>query len=167
MGRVRSNVIVAGQSFWALFDSGARNTYVVEEVASLLLTFPMARPEPVALAGRVHTVERGCNLTCLIDGFTVEVRARVLPEIGVDEQGKRIEILLGALAMQEWGIALIPQEERLDMTHYPREFVEFCEMQNQPVVWSGRADARADGRQGCVDHRGRWGHRRGHRPPVC
>jgi hypothetical protein len=128
MGRVRSNVVVAGQSFWALFDSGARNTYVVEEVASLLPTFAMARSQPVALGGRVHRVERACHLSCEIEGFPVEVDAWVLPEIGADEQGKRIEILLGALAMQQWGIALIPQDERLDMTHYPKEFVEFGEM---------------------------------------
>jgi hypothetical protein len=121
-------VVVGGQSFWALFDTGARNTYVVEEVASLLLTFPTARPGPVALGGRVHRVERGCILSCLIEGFSVEVDAYVLPDIGIDEQGKRIDILFGALAMQKWGIAPIPQEERLDMTHYPREFVEFQEL---------------------------------------
>ena len=125
MGRVRANIAIADQSFWALFDTGATNTYVVEEVASLLLTFPMERPEPVALAGRVHRVEQGCILSCQIEGFSVWVPARVLAEIGVDEQGKRIEILFGALAMQQWGIAPIPKEERLDMTHYPQQFVEF------------------------------------------
>ena len=136
MGRVRENIIVAGQSFWALFDTGATNTYVVEEVSSLLPTFPMARTRPVALAGRVHQVEQGCILSCEIKGFSVEVHAWVLPEIGVDEQGKRIEILFGALAMQQWGIAPIPKEERLDMTHYPWEFVEFCETQRETVILS-------------------------------
>lgn len=130
MGRVRGDVLVAGQRFWALFDSGARNTYVVEEVASLLLTFPVARPQPAALGGRVHRVEQGCILSCEVEGLFVEVEAWVLPEIGTDEQGERIEILFGALAMQKWGIALIPQEERLDMTHYSREFIEFWQTQN-------------------------------------
>jgi len=27
--------------------------------------------------------------------------------------------------MQQWGIRLIPDEERLDLSHYPEEFVEF------------------------------------------
>jgi hypothetical protein len=27
--------------------------------------------------------------------------------------------------MQRWGIRPVPDEERLDMTHYPEEFVEY------------------------------------------
>jgi len=42
-----------------------------------------------------------------------------------DENGNPIEILFGALAMQQWGIWLIPEQEKLDMSHYPEEFVEF------------------------------------------
>jgi len=49
----------------------------------------------------------------------------VIDEIGKDENGTPIEILFGALAMQQWGIRLLPDEERLDLSHYPREFVEF------------------------------------------
>ncbi len=36
-----------------------------------------------------------------------------------------IEVLFGALAMQQWGIRPVPDEEKLDFTHYPEEFVEF------------------------------------------
>lgn len=36
-----------------------------------------------------------------------------------------IEVLIGALAMQEWGIKLDLVNEALDVTNYPREFVEF------------------------------------------
>jgi hypothetical protein len=32
---------------------------------------------------------------------------------------------VGKLAMQQWGIRPVPDEERLDLTHYPKEFVEF------------------------------------------
>ena len=125
MGRIRTEVVVAGRPFWALFDTGARNSYVVEDVASLLPTFPLDAAEPVALAGRVNRVEKECRLSCLVEGLPIRAHARVLAEIGTDDQGKRIEVLLGALAMQEWGIVPVPWEERLDMTHYPREFVEF------------------------------------------
>ena len=70
-------------------------------------------------------MEASCLLTRLVDGLSIRVQARILPEIGSDEQGKKIEVLFGALAMQEWGITPVPKEERLDMTHYPRVFVEF------------------------------------------
>ncbi len=49
----------------------------------------------------------------------------VIDEIGNDESGTRIEILFGALAMQQWGIRPIPDEEKLDLSHYPDEFLEF------------------------------------------
>ncbi len=35
MGRVRENIEINGRQCWTLFDTGARNTYVVPEVASL------------------------------------------------------------------------------------------------------------------------------------
>ena len=125
MARVRVNVSVAGRSCWTLFDGGARNTYVVQELASLLPTFELEKPESVSLRGKVHKVTTECRLTCLVEGLPVRTHARVLEEIGIDEEGKRIEILIGALAMQEWGIRPIPDEERLDMSHYPKEFIEF------------------------------------------
>jgi hypothetical protein len=49
----------------------------------------------------------------------------VIDRIGRDEEGIRIEILFGALAMQQWSIRPIPDTERLDLTHYPEEFIEF------------------------------------------
>jgi hypothetical protein len=32
---------------------------------------------------------------------------------------------VGALAMQQWGIRPVPDLEKLDMSHYSREFLEF------------------------------------------
>ena len=49
----------------------------------------------------------------------------VIDRIGQDEDGTPIEILFGALAMQQWGIRLIPEQERLDLSHYQEEFLEF------------------------------------------
>lgn len=60
-----------------------------------------------------------------IEGHSVSTYAYVLPSIGDDEDGTPIEILFGALAMRQWGIKLNPPEERLDLTNYPDEFVEF------------------------------------------
>jgi hypothetical protein len=49
----------------------------------------------------------------------------VIDRIGKDEGGKEIEALFGTLAMQQWCIRLILEQEKLDLTHYPTEFVEF------------------------------------------
>ena len=64
-------------------------------------------------------------LNAEVQGHRISTHAMVIDEIGTDEDGKPIEILFGALAMQQWGIRLVPDEERLDLTHYPKEFVEF------------------------------------------
>lgn len=49
----------------------------------------------------------------------------VIDRIGIDEDGKEIEVLFGTLAMHQWGIRLILEQEKLDLSHYPTEFVEF------------------------------------------
>ncbi len=125
MGRIRKYIDVGERKCWALFDTGARNTYVVNEVASSLQTFDFPEPNPVSLGGKAHSVLKGCTLICKVEGYNVVVHGRILDDIGTDEDDKKIEILIGALAMQEWGIRPIPDKEILDMSHYPKEFIEF------------------------------------------
>ncbi|MBA7662057.1 hypothetical protein ES703_70080 [subsurface metagenome] len=125
MGGVRASIDVEGRSCWALFDTGARNTYVVQDVAENLPTSQLKDPESVSLGGKEHRVAKNCWFECMIGELPIRGHARVLDKIGIDEDGKRIDVLIGALTMQEWGIRPIPDEERLDMTHYPKEFVEF------------------------------------------
>ncbi|MFH1834196.1 MAG: hypothetical protein ABH877_04155 [bacterium] len=128
MGRVRANLNVKGRDRWTLFDTGARNTYVLPEVAEGLHSWQESPAEPVRLGGRVHEITRWCTLRSTLEGLRVMTLAMVIDELGPDEDGRQIEILLGALAMQNWGIRPVPDEERLDLTHYPKEFVEFMEL---------------------------------------
>jgi hypothetical protein len=125
MGRVRKHIDVKGQAFWTLFDTGARNTYVVPQVASLLATSDLSKPMRTALGGKVREVTQAVVLDAEVEGHRVSTHAMVLDEIGNDEEGKPIDVLFGALAMQQWGVRPVPDEERLDLTHYSREFVEF------------------------------------------
>ena len=60
-----------------------------------------------------------------IEGYHFTTHALVLDKIGKDEDGKDIEVLFGALAMQQWRIRPLPKEEKLDMSRYPETFVEF------------------------------------------
>ncbi len=134
MSRIRANINVKGRNCWTLFDTGARNTYVVQDLTSVLPTFELEKPEPVSLGGGVHKVQKICWLTCLVEGLPVHTHVRVFEEIGKDEEGKRIEVLFGALAMQEWGIRPIPDEERLDMSNYSREFVEYFDFEEKDAL---------------------------------
>jgi len=108
-----------------LFDTGARNTYVVPEVAALLTTSKLRKPFRSAMEGAVKEITETALLEAEIEGKRISTHAMVVDEIGNDEGERPIEILFGALAMQQWGIRLIPEEEKLDLSRYPEEFVEF------------------------------------------
>ena len=85
----------------------------------------MARTFRTALGGEVKETNTSAILQAEIESHPIATHALVIDEIGKDENGKPIEILFGALAMQQWGIRPIPDEDRLDLSHYPEEFVEF------------------------------------------
>ncbi len=110
---------------WTLFDTGARNTYVIPSVARILKTSEMAHAFRTALGGEVKETSTAAILEGEIEGHPITTHALVLEDIGKDDNGREIEILFGALAMQQWGIRPVPDEERLDLSNYPEEFVEF------------------------------------------
>lgn len=125
MGRIKQAIKVDGLECWTLFDTGARNTYVIPSVARVLKTLPTPRTIRTALGGGVKETNTEAVLHAEIEGRPISTYALVIEEIGKDENGTPIEIRFGALAMQQWGIRPVPDEERLDLTHYPEEFVEF------------------------------------------
>ena len=125
MGRIRQAIKVDGRECWTLFDTGARNTYVVPQVAALLPTSRTERPFRSAIGGAVKETHTTALLEAEVEGHRISTHAMVIDDIGSDEDGNPIEILFGALAMQQWGIRPIPDEEKLDLSHYPDEFIEF------------------------------------------
>jgi hypothetical protein len=125
MGRVREYIQVKGRKFWTLFDTGARNTYVVPEVAALLVPTKLSKPFSTALGGSVKKATETAVLEGKIEGHHFATQVMVLKEIGKDEDGKTIQVLFGALAMQQWGVRPLPDEERLDLSRFTKEFVEF------------------------------------------
>jgi len=116
---------VNGRECWTLFDTGARNTYVTTDVASVLTTAKTQRPYRSAIGGTVKETTETALLEAEVEGRRISTHAMVIDEIGKDEEGTSIDTLFGALAMQQWGIRPIPDEEKLDLTHYPEEFLEF------------------------------------------
>jgi hypothetical protein len=125
MGRVREHIRVNGKKCWTLFDTRARNTYVVPAVAALVVTKKLSKPFRSALGGKVRKTTTGAFLEAQVKNQKVFTHAMVIDDVGKDEDGKPIEILFGALAMRQWRIRPVPDEERLDLTHYSKKFVEF------------------------------------------
>ena len=125
MGRIRQIIKVNGRECWTLFDTGARNTYIVPAVAQWLQTSKTAHPIRSAIGGEVKETNTTALLEAEVEGHFVSTHAIVIDRIGSDEDGTPIKILFGALAMQQWGIRPVPDQETLDLSHYPEEFVEF------------------------------------------
>lgn len=125
MGRVYSESRENGRGLWTLFDTGSRNSYIVQAAAGSLQRIPIHQTMQVALGGTVHRFQECCVVNLMIEGKRISTQAFVLDELGPDEYGRPIEFLFGALAMQQWGIYPVPHEHRLDLTHYTTEFVEF------------------------------------------
>jgi hypothetical protein len=125
VGRIRTFSKLNGKQLWTLFDSGSRNTYIAKAAAKGLEKKRLRTPANAILGGKTHKINQMCVLSVDIEGHPIDTLARVIDEIGQGEDGRPIDILFGALAMQEWGIRLDLPAEKLDWTHYTREFQEF------------------------------------------
>ncbi|HYX27973.1 MAG TPA: aspartyl protease family protein [Pyrinomonadaceae bacterium] len=125
MGKIRQMIRVDGRDAWTMFDSGARNTYIIPEVASLLDTTKLPQPTYTRLGGAPEESTTAAVLVGQIEDKTFHTEAMIIDRIGTDEDEKQIEILFGALAMQQWGIRLMRETESLDLSHFPSEFIEF------------------------------------------
>lgn len=125
MERVRTDIQINGRKVWTLFDTGARNSYVSPAAAKGLPTSDLREPFRVALGGEHRSLSRQCVVDARVGGKAVSFLAYLLDSIGKDEEGREIDVLFGAIEMQRWGIRPVPDEERLDLTHYPEQFVEY------------------------------------------
>jgi hypothetical protein len=125
MGRVFQEIEVEGQKFWTLFDIGSVNTYVISSVGQLLLGKTLSETRIAHFGGGTHQIKQYALLEGEVEEYKIDTEAYVVNEIGEDENDREIEILFGALAMQKWGIIINMKEEKLDFSHYPKEFVEF------------------------------------------
>jgi hypothetical protein len=78
-----------------------------------------------SLAGTTSEVSEAALLEAVIDGYHLSTFALVRGEIGKDDDGNSIDVLLSELSMQQWGIRPMPEKQELDMSRYPSTLVEF------------------------------------------
>jgi hypothetical protein len=108
MGRVKQYISIDGRKAWTLLPRSKLNP-----------------PYRTGLGGGVKVADEAAILDATIEGHKISTHAMVVDEIGKDEDGKPIEVLFGALAMQQWGIRPLPDQEALDLSRYTTDFVEF------------------------------------------
>jgi len=135
MGRIRQMIAVDGRKCWALFHPCTRNTYVIPSVVEFLKTVPTSRPIRTALGGTMKESNRLALLEGEIEHYPFSTHAFVVEDIGTDEDGNRIEVLFGAVAMKQWGIRLDPAKEKLDLSPLPEGI---CRILKPGILRAGR-----------------------------
>ena len=67
-----------------------------------------------------------CVVEAELEGYPFDFQAYPVPRIGHDETGPEIDLLIGATAMEQWGLTLDPKTGRIDLRRLKRrEFTEY------------------------------------------
>jgi hypothetical protein len=128
MGRIFGIIQVDGKRCRTLFDSEAPTNYISAQAAKGLSRTRLQVPRPTRLGGKPRMSTEICVLVGKLEGHDLDLGAYVLDEIGRDDKGRPIDLIVGLLGMRQWNIVLVPSEQRLDLSRFPKEFIEFPEM---------------------------------------
>lgn len=124
MARTFKNLEIEGKEAWVLFDTGSVRSYVRKEFASQIRR--RTTPFEVGLGGHSFEIKEACILICAIEGLEFDIEAYLIEELGMDERGRRIDAVIGALAMEKWVLTPDPKTGTIDLTFLrKRELTEF------------------------------------------
>lgn len=123
MARIVREIEVNGQKLKALFDSGSLRSYI-REVFSPGITHRVL-PLRVGLGGRERILEERCDVIAKLERLEFAFNAYVVDDVGETEH-RPVDVLIGALCMEEWYMKLDPRTGELDLSGLRRrEFTEF------------------------------------------
>ena len=123
--RILREIEIEGKKANALFDTGSIHTYVSSRLLEGVPIRTISDPYKVALGGRIIEVKKYCSIEGRIEGLVFHTEVIPIDEVGrVD--GKVVDVLIGALTMEEWEIVPNPKDATLDLSGLKRrEFTEF------------------------------------------
>ncbi len=123
--RIVKEIEIQGKTATALFDTGSLHTYVAMPLLEGVPSQTLRRPYKVALGGRVIDVHVHCLVNGAIDGLEFMTSAVPVDKVGKAD-GKEVDVIIGALTMEEWEIIPNPKDGTLDLSGLKRrEFTEF------------------------------------------
>lgn len=125
MGRTYDTIISDNRSLHALFDTGAVHNYVTKKAARGLSISRLPEPFTVGIGGERKSIQEACFVYGELQGRRLFCWGLVVEELGLDEQNEEIDMLFGAIEMQRWNIKINPGEERLDLSGFREEFIEY------------------------------------------
>jgi len=123
--RIFKEIEIEGNRALALFDTGALHTYISSRLLTGVPIRKLSTPYKVALGGRVFQVKEHCSIEGKIEGLEFHTEVIPIDEVG-EANGKVVDVLIGALTMEEWEIIPNPKNGTLDLSGLKRrEFTEF------------------------------------------
>jgi hypothetical protein len=130
MGRIFKELNVKGKMLLTLFDTGSDITYVAKDALPRDVHCEKMQERTYHLAGETHRITQSCILPVKMDGQDFAIQAFVVDSIGggmkPSEMDRKIDLLFGAVMMEEWDIKLDPKKKRLDTSGLEnREFLSF------------------------------------------
>ena len=126
--RIVKDIEIEGKRAMALFDTGSLHTYVADRLLEGVPIRALSKPYRVALGGRTLEVGVHCSIQGKIEGLEFHTEVVPIAEVG-SVDGKIVDVLIGALTMEEWEIIPNPKDASLDLSGLQRrEFTEFQEL---------------------------------------
>jgi hypothetical protein len=124
MGRTFVEIEIEGKKAHALFDTGSTRSYIRKEFSSEVKR--KITPFDVGLGGRTHKITEACLIECAIQGLPFDIEAHPVEDLGFDERNRRVDAIIGALAMEKWALIPNPKTGEIGLTALKkREFTEY------------------------------------------
>jgi len=125
MGRIYDTIISNNKLLHSLFDTGAVHNYVTNRAAEGLVIGSIPESFEVGLGGKTKTISKACLVTGRLQDKSFYFSANIVEDIGKDEREQEIDVIVGAVEMQRWNIKIDPKEEKLDLSSFRKEFIEY------------------------------------------
>lgn len=126
MARPIRSVHINGQPARALFETGSVRSYIRSPLARALPRVRLKKSVSVGLGGRVRKLTVTCLVEARLEGHPFDFQVYPISRIGQDETGQEIDLLIGAAAMEQWGLTLDRRTGRIDLRRLKkREFTEY------------------------------------------
>lgn len=107
-----------GKELIIFFDTGSPLTIIKRSsIPSGTHHIPTKNPFTLRTAGKEFTINEMCYLSTNLNGKEIEFFAHIVnSDIGTDQmQDKEIDVLVGYLVMEMWGIIIDPQDNHIEV----------------------------------------------------
>ncbi len=127
MSRIVRQIEVEGRTLNAMFDTGAVRSFVTREGHPGVGLSRRTTPVMVGLGGSERRLDERCDFAATIQGLEFDITAYVIDE-SIETEFGQIDVIVGALTMEEWWITLDPANNEMDLSMLRRrEFTELVE----------------------------------------